>query len=212
MVPKNRVNASSAALQVCGAHAQKEAAPPRFSFVPNVVAYPGQEPEVSVGLAAGSLDAPATLRYALTLQTPAAQRFLPASAMSGILQFAPGDAQRKVAVPISWSRVPPEAEYRLGLELQGLHNAQASNQGGDVAVHVFGVDNGTCPPGSAVKAAASKAAPRQGWWQDTELYAAAPDAEPTAGESQRKMQQRCSLGLACWCSTNTLRACPKPEL
>ena len=41
---------------------------------------------------------------------------------------------------------PPHA----GLELEGFYHARVAAQGGDVALHIFGTPNGTCPPGAAV--------------------------------------------------------------
>jgi hypothetical protein len=156
--------------------------------VPNAVAYPGDDPKVVVRLAGGKLSAPAALRYKLLLQTPTpeAARFLPAAAMAGVLQFRPGEEQRQVPVPVAWQRVPPEAQLRVGMKLEGVHNAAAAPQAGDVALHVFGVAQGTCPPGAALRRAPGKEEAKQGqgqgWWEDTALYAASPEQEPSAGE------------------------------
>ena len=51
-------------------------------------------------------------------------------------------------------QVPLWAEYRLAVQLQPVSNAvvtDASNGVQQVAVHIFGVDQGTCPPGTYLK-------------------------------------------------------------
>lgn len=100
---------------------------PRFEFEPAGSAFPGDEPEVTVRLAAGSppLAAPAALLWRLVPRgaAPGAPRFLPAAAAAGVLRFEPGERARTLPVRVAWAAVPPEAQYRLGLELAGLENA-----------------------------------------------------------------------------------------
>ncbi len=51
-------------------------------------------------------------------------------------------------------QVPLWAEYRLAVELQAVANAVVTDASGgvqQVAVHIFGVDQGTCPPGTYLK-------------------------------------------------------------
>eukprot|EP00887_Chlorella_sp_A99_P007510 scaffold2.g7510.t1 len=149
---------------------------PLFGFLPNQVAYPPQSssnssgagdgsgvPTIPVRLLAGQLSQPATLLWQLRLLTPAATPFLAEQAMQGVLQFEPpaareGTVERSISVRIDWSRVPPEAEYRLGLQLHGFSAARVAGLQSQVALHVFGVPNGTCPPGSALRGAAAAAA------------------------------------------------------
>lgn len=146
---------------------------PLFGFLPNQVAYPPQSssnssgagdgsgvPTIPVRLLAGQLSQPATLLWQLRLLTPAATPFLAEQAMQGVLQFEPpaareGTVERSISVRIDWSRVPPEAEYRLGLQLHGFSAARVAGLQSQVALHVFGVPNGTCPPGSALRGAAA---------------------------------------------------------
>lgn len=151
---------------------------PVFGFVPNQVAYPPDDsnssgssassPGIPVRLLSGMLTEPATLLWQLQLLTPATMQFLPSAAMQGVLRFeppVPGGTlvtERSVPVPLDWSRVPPEAAYRLGLVLHGFHAAHAAGQPDAIALHIFGTPNGTCPPGSALRnppPAASSAAP-----------------------------------------------------
>ena len=55
-------------------------------------------------------------------------------------------------------QVPLWAEYRLALSLQPVSNAAVmlnasagAEDGQQVALHLFGVDEGTCPPGTFLK-------------------------------------------------------------
>jgi hypothetical protein len=105
---------------------------PRFEFEPAGAAYPGDEPEVTVRLASGSppLAAPAALLWRLVPRgaAPGAPRYLPAAAAAGLLRFEAGERARALPARVAWAAVPPEAQYRLGLELAGLENAWPAAQ------------------------------------------------------------------------------------
>lgn len=114
------------------------AALPVFGFVPNQVAYPpgssssssgggddvsdsGAAIAVPVQLLSGRVSQPATLRWVVLLlagsveSNATAEQFLPAQALSGYLVFTPDSGrQQLLELPIDWSQVPPEAEYRIG--------------------------------------------------------------------------------------------------
>ena len=132
---------------------------PRFRFQPNGAAYPDQNPrpKIDIILESGWIKQPATLRYQLYQLTSSKQKFLQSSGAVGFLQVAsnaaakPGDIAATVEVPIEWDAVPESAQYRIRMELEGFYASWTADQSGDVALHVFGVDPGTCPPGSAVK-------------------------------------------------------------
>ncbi|GAB4813156.1 hypothetical protein N2152v2_000202 [Parachlorella kessleri] len=144
---------------------------PVFGFVPDIVAYPPTSStsgsssgggrnsssgavQIPVQLVSGHLSEPATVLYIVSLLTPAQQQFLPSRALAGFLFFDPNTTTQHVSLPVVWSRVPPDAEYRLGLELQGILDVLIQNQTDAVAVHLFGVAQGTCPPGTALAGAA----------------------------------------------------------
>ncbi|EFN53518.1 hypothetical protein CHLNCDRAFT_136597 [Chlorella variabilis] len=136
---------------------------------------------IPVRLLAGRLREMATLKFSLELLSgsPAAgsghtrQQLLPAKTMSGFLYFRPppsaaaagksagSEGQQQTAeaeqeeqlieLPLAWARIPPEAEYRLGLELEAIYHARVQPQPDAVALHIFGSPLGTCPPGFALK-------------------------------------------------------------
>lgn len=138
---------------------------PEFHFATGTVAFPGDAPKVVVSLGAGKLTKAATLKYRLE-QRNAEADFFPASAASGFLYFQPGDSAQAVAVPIDWQRVPPYAQYQVQLQLQGFMNARTADQSADVALTVFGVPEGTCPPGTARgKRVATTNSLGMQWWQ-----------------------------------------------
>ena len=165
--------------------AQEEA--PVFGFLPNQVAYPPDDaaasssPSIPVCLVWGQLTEPATLLWQLQMLTPASQQFLPTASMQGVLRFEPQQAvgqqqqliEQRISVPVDWQRVPPQAVYRLGLALSGFYNGRALGQQSLVALHIFGVRNGTCPPGSAVRDPSP-----------------ASSATTAAGDSQQQQQQQ----------------------
>lgn len=121
-----------------------------FGFVRNQVVLPGEQARIPVELVLGKLTEPATLRYNVSFLTPSDEQYLPSKALTGFVVFHPNQTQQNITLPLVWSAIPPHAEYRLGLELEGLWGAETKPQPDDVALHIFGVANGTCPPGSAV--------------------------------------------------------------
>ena len=144
---------------------------PQFSYRPNAVAYPGMNAtnvHVDIILESGRITQPSTLKYRLYEMTVPEQPFLLADASSGFLTVesgaggveANGVVVGTIAVPIQWSAVPDDAQYRIGMELSGFFNAWTVGRRGasdddTVAVHVFGVGPGTCPRGSAATATAT---------------------------------------------------------
>jgi hypothetical protein len=124
---------------------------PRFAFVPNTVAYPGETPTVTVRLVSGKLTQPAILRYQLRPELDgAATAFIPAASTAGFVRFHPGTFQQRIQVPVEWSAVPQEAQYRVNLHLDSFFFSLVEDQQDDIALHIFGVPAGTCPPGTAV--------------------------------------------------------------
>lgn len=53
---------------------------------------------------------------------------------------------------INWNLVPFDAEYQVSLKLTPIRNAQVQNQADDVALFVYGVERGMCPPGTSLAA------------------------------------------------------------
>ena len=104
---------------------------PRFSFKPNTAAYREKQnstPQVDILLESGKLTDAATLRYKFNSVSEAdLPPFLRPGGSSGFLQIkadagggaaANGTVVGRIAVPIEWSEVPEDAQYRVALKLQ----------------------------------------------------------------------------------------------
>ena len=64
---------------------------------------------------------------------------------------------------VDWDKVAPEAEISVALRLTSLWRAAVPRVQNDTAVHLFGVPQGQCPPGTYLRGAAAPAsAPSQG--------------------------------------------------
>jgi hypothetical protein len=62
--------------------------------------------------------------------------------------LAPGQQQLDpIELPISWGRLPPEAELRIAVRIEPKFNTRVAPQAGQVAAIVFGTPPGRCPPG-----------------------------------------------------------------
>lgn len=94
---------------------------PAVSFTTNVAVYPESQPKITVKLTSTTA-APTnsdtgliSVAYKLQILTPAAAPFVSPHAMAGFLQFDSGkNEQQQISVPLIWSNIPPEAEYRIG--------------------------------------------------------------------------------------------------
>lgn len=98
------------------------------------------------------LRTPAALQYTLASTTGEdARAYLPERALRGALvwDMQPGE-WLNLTLPLNWSAVPPDAEYRLALSLGDPWRARAGgNAAANVtAVHIFGVLPDQCPPGT----------------------------------------------------------------
>lgn len=158
---------NNAAIDTVGSSAlvSLDAGLPQFAFRSNAAAFPGDQPRIEILLESGQITRPATLRYrfepVLDRSSPAQPSYLRSSGTSGFLHIdgnataQPGHTVSTIAVPIDWNQVREDAQYKLRLQLEGFYASWAAEQGKHVALHVFGVAPGTCPPGSAVKGKAS---------------------------------------------------------
>jgi hypothetical protein len=62
--------------------------------------------------------------------------------------LSPGQQQLDpIELPISWGRLPPEAELRIAVRIEPKFNTRVAPQAGQVAAIVFGTPPGRCPPG-----------------------------------------------------------------
>jgi hypothetical protein len=140
---------------------------PQFAFQRNAAAFPCDQPKIDILLESGQITQAATLRYRfepfLDRYNPVHSSFLRSAGTSGFLHIdanatAPaGSVVGTITVPIDWNQVSEDAQYKLGLQLEGFYASWTAEQNKDVAVHIFGVPPGTCPPGSSVKSNSSGA-------------------------------------------------------
>ena len=75
--------------------------------------------------------------------------FIPEQYTEGLLQWdqQPG-AELNLTIPVNWTAIPPQAEYRLGLSFGPAWNAAVTGGVNQTAVHIFGVLPDQCPPGT----------------------------------------------------------------
>jgi hypothetical protein len=69
--------------------------------------------------------------------------------LQGVLRWEPKEEEMaELVLPVNWTAVPPEAEYRLAVDLVPAWNAHVDLNPNATAVHLFGVRPGQCPPGT----------------------------------------------------------------
>jgi hypothetical protein len=115
------------------------------------VYYPGDIIRIPFAVGSPLLRTPAALQYTLASTSGEDPRaYLPQRALRGALlwDMQPGE-WLNLTLPLNWSAVPPDAEYRLSLSLASPWRARASGDAANVtAVHIFGVLPDQCPPGT----------------------------------------------------------------
>ncbi|CAL8464733.1 g4268 [Coccomyxa elongata] len=122
-----------------------------FAVTPNQVAYPGDAVVVPIRIQSPLLRAPASVRYTIASTTGEdPSEYIPQDALEGVLSWdQDSGSSLNLTIPVNWTSVPPEAEYRLGVTLEALWRAVVdSPASGAVAMHLFGVQPDQCPPGS----------------------------------------------------------------
>lgn len=115
------------------------------------MAYPGDAVTVPVSIKNPLLRAPAAVRYTIASTTGEdPSEYIPEDALEGVLAWDQDlGSSLNLTIPVNWSSVPPEAEYRLTVSLEAAWQAVVESPGeGVIAVHLFGVQPGQCPPGS----------------------------------------------------------------
>lgn len=115
------------------------------------MAYPGDAVIVPVSIRNPLLRAPAAVFYTVESTTGEdPTEYIPEEALEGVLSWDQ-DVGRSLnlTLPVNWSSVPPEAEYRLSVKVEAAWQAEVEGPArGAIAVHLFGVQPGQCPPGS----------------------------------------------------------------
>ena len=113
--------------------------------------YPGDAIRIPFAVVSPLLRTPAALQYTLASTTGEDPRaYLAEQALHGALVW---DMQPvgwlNLSLPLNWSAVPADAEYRLSLSLGDPWRARAVGDAANVtAVHIFGVLPDQCPPGT----------------------------------------------------------------
>ena len=113
--------------------------------------YRGDNVTIPINLTRSLNPTPSAVTYNLSAKA-GTLKALPKAAQQGSISsaaFGQG-SEWELQLPVNWSAVPLEASYRWVLDLRP---AWLSHVGGDVsnstvAVHLFGVEDGQCPPGT----------------------------------------------------------------
>ena len=114
------------------------------------VAYDRQAVVIPFAVVSPALRVPAALPYTVeSLTGEDLTRYLSAEAITGILEWdqQPG-VELNLTLPVNWTAIPPQAEYRLGLTFGAAWDAVLSRGANETAVHLFGVLPDQCPPGT----------------------------------------------------------------
>ncbi len=117
----------------------------------NTVVYRWEEAVIPFHITSPSLQVPARVSYTLTSLTPGNLSFIPPDARSGVIQWdlQPSGAYN-LSVPLEWEEIPYEAMVRVTLGLNASLNANVQGlQVNGTVLHIFGVEQGQCPPGTA---------------------------------------------------------------
>ncbi|KAK9813648.1 hypothetical protein WJX73_001491 [Symbiochloris irregularis] len=120
-----------------------------FTLQPNQVAYPGDNVSIPLAMTNPALPVPSFMAFSFTA-LEGDLSFLPRGADKGILEWAGGsqESTAHIHLPIEWDDVPLWAEYRLAVTLTPLWLATVSQVANQTALHLFGVADGQCPPGT----------------------------------------------------------------
>ena len=114
------------------------------------VCWRGDNVTVPFNVTRGAIPTPAAVRYNLTALAGNLTGVAPRQ-RSGHISLAQADldGEFELHIPVNWSAVPADAALRWGLQLQPTWLSQTPHVGNDtVAVHLFGVEDGQCPPGT----------------------------------------------------------------
>ncbi len=114
------------------------------------MAYDRQPVVIPFAVASPALRVPAALPYTVTSLTGEdLTQYISAESITGILEWdQQSGAELNLTVPVNWTAIPPQAEYRLGLTFGAAWNAVLSGNPNLTAVHIFGVLPDQCPPGT----------------------------------------------------------------
>ena len=114
------------------------------------VAYDRQPVVIPFSVATSRLRVPAALPYTVqSLTGENLTQYMSADSTSGILEWdQQSGTELNLTLPVNWTAIPPQAEYRLGLTFGTAWNAVVRGGINETAVHIFGVLPDQCPPGT----------------------------------------------------------------
>ena len=117
----------------------------------NSVVYRWEEAIIPISITSPRLQVPARVSYSLASVTPGNLSYVPATGRSGVIDL---DLQPtglyNLSVPLDWEAIPPQAVDRVTINLNASGNAQVQGlQINGTVLHIFGVEEGQCPPGTA---------------------------------------------------------------
>ena len=114
------------------------------------VAYHKEAVVIPFAVTSPALRVPAAVPYTLqSLTGENLTEYIPKEYMEGILKWdqQPG-TELNLTIPVNWTAIPPQAEYRLGLLFGEAWSAILGGGANETAVHIFGVLPDQCPPGT----------------------------------------------------------------
>ena len=114
------------------------------------VAYHDQAVVVPFQIAQSSLRVPISVPYAVhSLAGNNISAFISEQYTEGLLEWDQQQGtQLNLTIPMNWTAIPPEAEYRLGLTFGPAWNAVVTGGVNQTAVNILGVLPDQCPPGT----------------------------------------------------------------
>ena len=117
----------------------------------NMVVYRLDEAVIPINVVSPRLQVPARVSYTLTSLTAANLSYIPPESRSGLIDWDLEDSGvYNLTVPLEWDEIPPQAAYRITLTLNASLNAEVQGlQMNGTVLHIFGVEQGQCPPGTA---------------------------------------------------------------
>ena len=125
--------------------------PVQHPFAGTQVFYRDDNVSIPLSLARSFLPSPSAVTYNLSAEA-GTLKALPKQLRHGAISsadFGQG-SEWELQLPVNWSAVPLEASYRWALDLQPAWLSQVTGNASNstIAVHLFGVEEGQCPPGT----------------------------------------------------------------
>lgn len=117
----------------------------------NTVVYRPDEAVIPINIVSPRLSVPARVSYTLTSLTAANLSYIDTESRSGLIDWdLEASGTYNLTVPLEWDEIPSQATFRITLTLNASLNAniQGLQENGTV-LHIFGVEEGQCPPGTA---------------------------------------------------------------